>query len=114
MNAPLRNDIQAVYSQELWVILMLFCLGSAIDGVTLECLWNWFIASIGAPRLTWLHAVGLMLLLRWVFTSTRRASHVEADAQASTSYQQALISLVQSISLMPVAIGLGCVLHSFL
>lgn len=61
---------------------LVFALGvvsTFFGGYVASCLWGWFVTPLGVMAITWLHGVGLLLLVRVLFGQSVILSREEAE-----------------------------------
>lgn len=49
-----------------WSFVLLFIVASVLEGVVLSYLWEWFVVPLGLRPVSFLHAIGICILLDFV------------------------------------------------
>ena len=86
-------------------VLIALVASIAINGFVLERLWEWFVVPLGAPPITFVHALGIAILFG-AFGLTK-APNVDKE---KASWGKATTSILTPLMLL----GLGWILYQFM
>ncbi|OGS70759.1 MAG: hypothetical protein A3F91_09610 [Flavobacteria bacterium RIFCSPLOWO2_12_FULL_35_11] len=56
-------------------VFVAFLVAFGVSTITLQYLWNWFIAPIGVMELSFAHSVGLVIILIWLGNSKEEPTY---------------------------------------
>jgi hypothetical protein len=94
-NRPRRGDDRSGVMKRALLLLVLAPLVAIIRGTVLFWLWGWFAVPVGAPRVVWVHAIGLVFLVDVLCSTGRRDNKEElrlAEFFVTTTFTYALFA----------------------
>lgn len=90
---------------------------SLVAGWCLACYWAWFVVTaFGAPRLDYLHAVGITMTVGFMASAVGIA-RAEAKSEATTvtaAFMESIGRNIGAIILFPIVTGIAYVWHLFI